>query len=280
MAKGRGSAKNAEGSEKGRIMPTETADELIEHAFPTDQSDSSEVTWRPVFAVIPPEAFSTTPEEFSSFLEGVFESEEDLDETLDRCLSPSQDERVDSLAKRVRALVPVDVMSSVDPTAFVDDIFNAFDEIDEVLESLDREPQSGEHRLVSATAVVPEESIADPLDLIRAIDRVNSEAEKLDLLFRQARHTLHQLRAYRLSRRPAGQVLSQMRQANHIPTLQYLIDCLSSIMKAADSFEKIDLPRPHIKDYLEYLYGMEDWDGMSALVARLQGAVERCLRGS
>ena len=280
MARKPGGSGDAKGSDAGRILPTESADELIDHAFPTGEAESPEVTWRPVFAVIPSEAFSTTPEEFSSFLEGVFDSDEDLDATLDRCLSASQESRVDSLAKRVRALVPVEVMNAVDPTAFVDDIFNAFDEIDEVLASLDEGSASEDPRGKLVTTVVPEEAIADPLDLIRAIDRVNSEAEKLDLLFRQARHTLHKLRAYRLTRRPAGQVLNQMRHANHIPTLQYLIDFLSSIMKAADSFEMIDLPRPHIKDYLEYLYGMKDWEGMSELVRRLQGAVERCLRGT
>jgi hypothetical protein len=278
MAKKNGDRNKGKRSERDRILPTESADQLIDHAFPTGESEIEELNCRPVFAVIPPEAFSATADEFSSFLEGVFESEDDLDATLDRALNPVQEAKVDSLARRVRALVPVEVMDSVDPTAFVDDIFNAFDEIDEVLSSLREESPSGEHPVVSTTAVVPEESIADPLELIRAIDRVQTEAEKLNLLFRQAKHTLRQLRAYRLSRRPAGQVLSEMRQANHIPTLQYLIDFLNSVLNAAESFEKIELPRPHIRDYLEYLYRMEDWDGMSHLVKRLQGAVERYLK--
>jgi hypothetical protein len=257
------------------MLPSSSADELIDHAFPTDKAGTAEVSCRRVFALIPQEAFQTSPEEFSSFLEGVLESEDDLDETLDRYLTPSQAIRAGTLARRVRALVPSDVLDSCDPAGFVDEIFNAFDEIEEVLSSLQGSSGGPAGTAVPAVAVVPEGVIADPQDLIRAIDRVESHTQKFDLLFRQAKHVLHRLRAYRLSRRPTGQVLAQMRQANHLPTLQYLIDFLGSIVKAASSFEKLDLPRPHIRDYLEYLYRMEDWDGMGELVHRLQAAVER-----
>ena len=50
-----------------------------------------------------------------------------------------------------------------------------------------------------------------------------------------------------------------------------------SIQIAADSFERLDLPRPHIRDYLEHLYSLQDWDRMAELVQSLRLAVLRFL---
>lgn len=253
------------------------AEELIDQVFPTAISTGPEVT-RQVLAAIPSEAFSASPEEFSSFLEGLFLTEAELDAAIDQFLVPGSGAEGFNLARRVRALVPPEMLETSDTAGFIDQVFDVFDEIDEVLAALAEEDSaSPDAQPGRATAIVPEEVIADPLDLIRAVDRLDSESQKLAVLFRQARHALRGLRVYRLTKKSPGEVLADIRSANHLPTLQYVVDFLSSIHQAASSFERLELPKPHIRDYLEYLYRMEDWEGMARLVARLEKAVVRYL---
>ncbi len=250
---------------------------LIDLAFPTAADASPEVTRR-VLAAIPSEVFAASPEEFSNFLEGLFLTEQELDAALDRVLVPGTPGEGIHLARRVRALVPAEVLETSDTAGFIDQVFDVFDEIDEVLAAF-AETTSSRHAVggQAPTAIVPEEVIADPLELIRAVDRLESEAQKFSVLFRQARHALRSLRAYRLTKRSPGQVLAEIKSANHLPALQYVVDFLSSIQQAATSFEKLELPKPHIRDYLEYLYRMEDWASMADLVSRLEKAVLRYL---
>jgi hypothetical protein len=101
---------------------------------------------------------------------------------------------------------------------------------------------------------------------------------RLELLLRQARHTLRRLQVYRLSRKQPGQLVGELRKADHLRTLQYLVGFLRSIELAAESFEQLELPRPHIRDYLEHLYSLEDWDQMAELVQTLRGAVSKYLQ--
>jgi hypothetical protein len=177
-------------------------------------------------------------------------------------------------------VVPAELLRSCagDADHFMNQVFTAFDEIEVVLAALEdrrRTVPGASHG--PTTAVVPEEVIADPEALLRAVDRVQSDAVRLELLLRQARHTLRRLQVYRLSRKHPGELLGEIRKADHLRTLQYLVEFLRSIQLAADSFERLELPRPHIRDFLEHLYSLEDWGQMSELVKTLRQAVFKFL---
>ncbi len=258
------------------IISDAIADDLIDNAFPTEPLASTEVTYRSLLTAIPGEAFDTTAQEFTGFLEGLFETEEELETTLNRCLSPSTTSGGAAMVRQVRALVPAELLGGYGASGFIDQVFSAFDEIEEVLKPFRTEVSTGSSDSMSTTmAIVPESVLADPAELIRAIDLLEDEAQKLDILFRQAKHVLHKLRAYRLTKRSTGNLLSEMRSNNHIPTLQYVVDFLRSIQQAATNFEKLELPRPHIRDYLEHLYHLKDWESMAELVRRFEEAVPR-----
>jgi hypothetical protein len=256
------------------------ADELLEQAFPAAAETTGATAGGHLFAVIPETVIQASPEEFAAFLDTAFADEGEVERVLDQRLAPvARDQPAGRHA--VRAVVPAELLRSCagDADHFVSQVFAAFDEIEDVLAALEerrRTVPGGSH--ASTTAVVPEEVIADPAELLRAVDRVQSDATRLELLLRQARHTLRRLQVYRLSRRHPGQLLGEIRKADHLRTLQYLVEFLRSIQVAADSFEKLELPRPHIRDYLEHLYSLQDWDQMSELVGTLRGAVLRFLQ--
>ncbi len=251
-------------------------DAMIEQAFPSTSASGGEGRSAcQVFAVIPQEIIEASPEEFAAFLESVFDTGEDLDEVLDRLLKPTVGSG--RAAGGLRAVLPAAALrQGGDPTTLLDQVFEAFDEIETVLTELHAQARP-EQRGAPAVAVVDEEDLADPERLLSVIDRMQSESGKLELLFRQAKHALHRLSRYRLSRKPPGALVGLMRTADEVRTLQYLVEFLHSVQTAADSFEKLALPRPHIRDYLEYLYRMEDWEAMSVLVRRLERAVLRYL---
>jgi len=238
-----------------------------------------EQAFRPIYAVIPQHIIEASPEEFSTFLESVFEEDGDLDELLDRFFTPATttDGRQGSA---IRAVIPTEILKYRDADLFLAQLFNAFDEIDDAILAIDNlGTDAAESAPEFETVVVPEDDIADPEQLLRAIDRAHSEAAKLKIFLRQAKHILKRLNVYRLSRMPPGRLVSEMRTADDVRTVQYLVEFLRSIHNAAESFEALELPRPHVKDYLEYLYRMEDWDTVATLVLRLRQAVIRHLSG-
>jgi len=259
--------------------PDPEAEDLLDRAFPAAHAAGGSPQPRQLFAVIPEAVIQASPDEFASFLDAAFADEGDVEQLVDRSLAPGEsDTRGGRLS--LRALIPAELLGSqgADPERLLDEVFAAFDGIEELLANLeDRRRVAGSATSPAALAVVPDEVVADPMALLQVVDRMRTEAEKLELLLRQARHTLRRLQAYRLSRRPRGQLIAEMRRSNRIPDLQYLIDFLRSIQLAADSFERLDLPRPHIREYLEHLYSIEDWDRMAALVQSLRRAVLRFL---
>ena len=230
---------------------------------------------REIFAVIPEEAFRTDPEQFALYIESVFVDGDDLDDAVERFLSPDN-EAPGPRGRSVRAVVPGEMLrpSALSPADLLEQLFLAFDEIEKALgEVLKRRTGRSEARSTPGRVIVPVGVIADPSELARAIDQLQSEAEKLELLVRQARNALRRLEPYRLSRRSPGRLVDEIRHANEMRTLQYLVEFLWSIRTAADSLEELELPRMHIRDYLTYLYQMEDWRAMSTLVRRLRHAV-------
>ncbi len=256
------------------------AEQLLDRVFPDAGVAGGSLSRRQLYAVIPEAVIQASPDQFATFLDAVFVDQGEVDRALDRDLEPV------AAASRggrqaVRAVVPADLLlaQAADPERFIGQVFEAFDEIEEVLRGLDdRRRDTAAPATGPTTAVVSEDVLADPEALLRAVDRVQSEAEKLELLLRQARHTLRRLQPYRLSRRSPGDLLGELRKADHVRSLQYLVDFLRSIQVAADSFEQLALPRPHIRDYLEHLYSLEDWGQMSDLVDRLRQAVSKYLR--
>jgi len=243
------------------------AERAIEHAFREAEGVQREDPFHPVFGVIPEDVISASPEEFSAYLEGVLSDGVDLDDVLEHSLAPASASRP-TRGHSVRAVVPDEALDHRLPDLFLDQLFTAFEEIDSVLSSLQGPgSDNGEQHPGHTVAVVPDHVIGDPEQLIKAIDRV-----------RQARHSLRRLDGYRLSRQPPGRLIGEMRKARHLRTLQYLVEFLRSIHTAAESFERLELPRPHIKDYLNHLYRMEDWHAMAALVRRLERAVVRYFR--
>lgn len=252
---------------------------VLDSAFVSEQSDGAD-TGRRMYAVIPEEVIEAPPAEFSSFLESIFVEDRDLEEALEGFFGAG-DGAGDGQATKVRAVVPAELLRSEGwhPAEMLDQVFDAFDEIDQALGSLRerRLARSGDAR-EAEPAVVPESLIADPEELANAIERAHTEAAKLELLFRQARHTLRRLEVYRLSERPPGRLVEEMRRADDLQSLQYLIEFLRSIHIAAESFEELDLPRVHIRDYLVHLYQMDDWSEISNLVKLLRAAVRKYLR--
>jgi len=264
-----------------RTFPDPEAEELLDRAFPDAVAPEGPPRTRLQYALIPTAVVQATPEEFASFLDAAFSDAGDVEQLLERNLGPG-DGATRAGHQSVRALIPAQLLDShgLDPERLLDEVFVAFDDIEELLATLeDRRRAPGSPTAPPALAVVPDEVAANPELLLRVVDRMRTEAEKLELLLRQARHALGRLQPYRLSRRPRGQLLAEMRHANRIADLQYLIDFLRSIQLAADSFERLDLPRPHIRDYLEHLYSIEDWDRMAELVQSLRQAVVRFLAG-
>lgn len=255
------------------------AEALLDEVFPELDRLAGERSVRAVVAVVPEHVVCADPDKFAEYLESVFAPGDEVEAAVESALRPRDAER--GSGRPLHAVVPEALLRRHDlsPEFLLDQVFSAFDEIDGILDSMRADAAGAAGgRSRRATAVVSDRVVADPERLLRAVERAANQAEKLELLFRQAKHTLRRLRRYRLSRRAPGTLVGEMRHADEVRTLQYLVEFLHSIHRAADSFEAIDLPRPHIRDYLEHLYRMEDWDAMADLVQRLEQAVRRFYR--
>jgi hypothetical protein len=257
-------------------QPDEHGADSLEDAFASFQAGSRSGASSRIYGLIPEEIIRQSPEEFAAFLESVLLPKEELEAAVEQCLSPAVDGEA-SHPQRVQALIPPEVLH--DPVELLQDLFEAFEELEEVVASFRAMRRTLGGAQEPEWAVVPDVAVADPSALLDFVGRLESDAQKLEILLRQARHDLRRLTVYRLSRRPPGQLISEMRKANDIPTLQYLVDFVCSIHHAAISFEKLEIPRPHIRDFLEHLYRMEDWVTMRRLVSDLEEAVKRFTRG-
>ena len=94
------------------------------------------------------------------------------------------------------------------------------------------------------------------------------------------RHGLDRLDVYRLSRIPSQQLMAVLQQEESLSTLQSLEAFLRSLSRAADAFEVLSLPEPHIRDYLRHLCAMPDWQEMGHLVRVLEAAVRGAVSGA
>ena len=168
--------------------PDREADELLEHAFPAAAGATGGASGGQLFAVIPEAVIQASPEEFAAFLDTAFADEGEVERALDHSLAPvARGEPPGRHA--VRAVIPAELLRSRagDADHLMNQIFAAFDEIEDVLSTLeDRRRTVPSASPGPTTAVVPEEVIADPEALLRAVDRVQSDALRLELLLRQA----------------------------------------------------------------------------------------------
>jgi hypothetical protein len=130
----------------------------------------------------------------------------------------------------------------------------------------------------TSIAFVTEAELLDPVSLERALRPLQSETARFEFLFAQARVALQRLDGYRLSRRRPEEVVVRLSEEDQLRNLQYVVEFLVSLQSAAESFEELQLPEPHVRDYLEHLYRMKDWREMGRLVRVLEYAVKKCLR--
>ena len=80
-----------------------------------------------------------------------------------------------------------------------------------------------------------------------------------------------------MSLQPAESLFYEMREEKGLAALRYLVEFLRSLQRAADSFELLELPRHHVRDYLRHLYLMKDWREMERRVKVLEMAVTTTL---
>jgi len=215
----------------------------------------------------------------SSLLSRFLESEVDLEEALDRALH-QQDRHSADESGPLRALVPGEVFAAdgLDLGELLGSVLTEYDEIEGVLEALDEMPEAREVRSHEAVAFVSERELADPEALDRAVEPLRSESSKFHFLFVQAQHALERLSAYELSRLPAEDLIEELRRKDDLRSVQYLVEFLRALHLAADTFEALEIPHTHIREYLRHLYLMRDWREMSRLVQHLEGTVGKVLK--
>ncbi len=215
------------------------------------------------------------PEPKASLLHSLIASDLDLDAAFSRVAdeaAPAEEVTV------VRAMIPGEALSNSDALPeLLNSVLAEYEEIDHLLQSLH------EHEATPA-APLPRPSVAtfsaaelgsQPAGLEQALVPLASEADRFEFLFTQAKLALDRLATYRLSRQPADDLVSSLRQQKNLRSIQVLVEFLRSLHQAADSFEALALPRPHIRDYLTHLYQMRDWKEMRRLVHVLESAVEK-----
>ena len=173
----------------------------------------------------------------------------------------------------MRAVVPGEALASGDLTLAVllTSVLSEYEEIEHVLEGL-REVE-GVHTIDDQVLVISQEQLADPHRLHDALETLRSETERFEFLFSTAKAALDRLDVFDLSRRPTEELVLILQSEGNLGRLQALVEFLRYLQDAAESFEALALPRPHIRDYLKQLYTMRNWREMGRLVGVLTGAV-------
>lgn len=167
---------------------------------------------------------------------------------------------------------------SLSLAALLTSMLAEFEDIERVLQSLQEQPEipadpSTPRILEDAVAVVSSQELQDPQALSAALEPLQSETARFELLFQHAKEELDRLDIYHLSRLPPGDLIEAMRRGQEVDAVQNLVAFLHTLARAADTFEALQLPKPHIRDYLRHLYLMNDWNEMARLVRLLEAAV-------
>lgn len=206
-------------------------------------------------------------------------TEIDLDQAFERLVHrPAPAEREEKTT--MRAVVPGDALISGDHTLTVllTSVLAEYEEIEKLIEGFhehEAHANDGDGRYEEAIAYVSEEDLSDPRALAKALQPLHSESARFEFLFEMAKRALDRLDIYQLSQQPSDQVVARLRSEQNLRTVQSLVEFLRSLNIAADSFEALELPQPHIRDYLKHLYMMKDWSEMGRLVQVLEIAASR-----
>lgn len=204
-------------------------------------------------------------------------TEIDLDEAFERLVHRPVPEREEKTT--MRAVVPGDALISGDHTLTVllTSVLSEYEEIEKLIEGFrehEAQAELGEPK-EDAIAYVSEAELSDPRALAKALQPLQSETARFEFLFEMAKRALDRLDIYQLSQKPSDQVVAMLRHEQNLRTVQSLVEFLRSLNIAADSFEALELPQPHIRDYLKHLYMMKDWSEMGRLVQVLEIAASR-----
>lgn len=207
-----------------------------------------------------------------SLLARFLEPEVDLDAAFDRLLGRA--ERTDDAAA-IKAVVPGAALGGENPdvSAFLTSVLAEYDEIERLIGALDERQTAAPADHNDAVAFISEAELADPEVLRRALEPLQTQSAKFHFLFAQARYALDRLDVYGLSRLKPDLLVDILQHEDNLRIVQCLVEFLRALQLAADTFEALELPRPHIRDYLRHLYQMRDWREMARLVERLEISV-------
>lgn len=214
-------------------------------------------------------------------MRGLLATDLDLEKAFDRLISLRRE--TPESAATVQMVVPQELLvAGPDALAkLLDSLLEEYEEIDTLLSSLrEQDEEKGEGESAEVTSLVSHlsvEELEDPESLSGVLAPLTTDRAKFEYLFGQAKSVLDRLDSYHLSERSTNAVVDELRADQHLKKIQYLVEFLRSLHSAADSFEALDLPSSHIRDYLTHLYRMGDWREMRRLVHHLEIAVGRLL---
>ncbi|MEM6796860.1 MAG: hypothetical protein AAF725_23000 [Acidobacteriota bacterium] len=212
------------------------------------------------------------PVQKNRLLQHLLDDETDLDAAFDRLVSSEQGDREER--QMLKAVMPGDCMRSdeISLATLLASVLSEYKDIETLIEGFREQDISSVGPHVDAVAVVSERELSDPETLSQALGELQ-EKEKFELLFETAKKALDQLDVYDLSQRPSVELLGILRSESKLRTIESLVDFLRSLKTAAETFEAMDLPAFHIREYLRHLYLMRDWREMARLVSLLEVAV-------
>ena len=201
----------------------------------------------------------------------------DLDRAFDRMMSATAD-----TGSSVKALIPAEMLKAGDGSLaeLLTSALAEYEEIEKALDRLSRRDSGPGTVVEDAVAVVSDDDLADPAALERALAPLQTRTDQLEFLYARAKFGLDRLDIYHLSRMSPERLVQVMRREPNHRSVQHLVQYLHALNAAADAFEKLAIPRPHIRDYLRYLYSLADWDEMFRMVGVLQVAVDGVREGA
>ncbi|MEM8998565.1 MAG: hypothetical protein AAGF23_27515 [Acidobacteriota bacterium] len=212
-------------------------------------------------------------------LHHLLDDEVDLDLAFDRLVSSEQGNRHER--QMLKATMPGDCLRSdeISLATLLASVLSEYRDIEQLIEDF-REHESAEGGLgTEAVAVVSEDELAHPERLSQALSELH-EKDKFEFLFDTAKGALNRLDVYELSRQSPDAIISVLRSEQKLRTVESLVDFLRSLNTAAETFQAMDLPDLHIREYLRHLYLMKDWKEMARLVGLLEVAVSNLVEAT
>lgn len=205
-------------------------------------------------------------------LDHLLDDHVDLDRAFERVVA-AESGSVDD--KRIlTATLPGDCLASqeVSLASLLASVLAEYEDIETLIEGFKEHEAASVSEDTEAIAVVSEAELADPAVLSQALGEFQGR-DKFEYLFDTAKRSLDRLDIYELSQLPPADLVHALKSEHKLGTVEALVDFLRSLKTAADTFEALDMPTPHIREYLSHLYLMRDWREMARLVGLLEVAV-------